>query len=262
MTESTRLLSRRATFLLPALVAGCATSEQPSSSLPPLVTGYAHLTPLRLNVLDIEVMIPGIGPAFRVDEPAPLRPPEEVARMGRERLFADGTTGRARFLVEQASLLREKMGEDSFFTTAPERLTCALRCRVEILGGDDRRIAFATAEVRRLFTLGDPSASGARRQAAETLVRNAMADLNVEFEYQVRQNLRDWLRAAPAAPGSAAVEREDLGRGSGRGGAPTSAPAAAPTPGPQPQPPVPVVPQGGDAASPLSRSLGTVRVAP
>ena len=250
---TSRALSRRATFLLPALVAACATEPPPTPR--PLVTGYAHLTPLRLNVLDIEVMPPGIGPATRVDEPAPLRPSEEVARMGRERLFADGTTGRARFMVEQASLLREKMGEDGIFTTAPERFTCALRCRVEILGNDGRRVAFAAAEVRRLFTLGDPSESGARARAAETLVRNAMDDLNVEFEFQLRHNLRDWLRAAPAAPGSAPIEREDLGAAGSRPAPPAAATAPA---APSTTVPTPVEP----AASPFTQSLGTMRVRP
>ncbi|PZW41067.1 hypothetical protein C8P66_12254 [Humitalea rosea] len=253
---TSRALSRRATFLLPALVAACASEPPPTPR--PLVAGYAHLTPLRLNVLDIEVMTPGIGPATRVDEPAPLRPPEEVARMGRERLFADGTTGRARFLVEQASLLREKLGEDGIFTTAPERFTCALRCRVEILGSDGRRVAFAAAEVRRIFTLGDPSESGARARAAETLVRNAMDDLNVEFEFQLRQNLRDWLRAAPSGAGSAPIEREDLG---GPGTRPAPAPPAAAAPAPS-APTTSVLTPTQPGASPFTQSLGTMRVTP
>ena len=51
--------------------------------------------------------------------------------------------------------------------------------------------------------------------AAEEIVRQAMDDLNVELEFQVRRNLREWLEpagsaAVPSRPG--AIEREDLPR--------------------------------------------------
>lgn len=217
-------LTRRAaiTSALPLLAAACAGTTD-TTPLSPLVIGYGHLTPLRLNVQAVEIAPAPAGAMTRVDTPAPLRPPEEMARMGRERLFADGTTNRARFLTEQASLVRETVGQSGIFTTAPERFTCVLRCRVEIITEEGRRAAFAQAEVRRTFTLGEPGASGAIARAADQIVRQAMDDLNVELEFQARRALREWLLAAPRATRPGEIEREDLS------GAP--APPQPPAPG-------------------------------
>lgn len=222
------VIARRALCALPLLAAACATTQD-TTPLPPLVVGYGHLTPLRLNVSEIEIAPAPAGALSRVDAPSPLNPPMEVARMGRERLFADGTTNKARFVVEQASLVRETLGQSGMFTTAPARFTCILRCRVEILGEDGRRAAFSSAEVRRVFTLGDPSVSGAVARAAEQVVRQAMEDLNVELEFQTRRALRDWLRSAPTTPRAQDVQRETLEPGGSAPAAP-SAPAPVPVP--------------------------------
>ncbi|WP_431282929.1 hypothetical protein ACQW02_26565 [Humitalea sp. 24SJ18S-53] len=209
-------LTRRAALVLPVFAAACAATPD-TTPLPPLVIGYSHLTPLRLNVQAVEIIPAPGGEMTRVDTPAPLRPPEEVARMGRERLFADGNTNRARFLTEQASLVRETVGQSGLFTTAPARFTCVLRCRVEVITEEGRRAAFALAEVRRTFTLGDPSPAGAIARAAETIVRQSMDDLNVELEFQARRGLREWLVAAPRATTPGEVQREDLPGGGAPG---------------------------------------------
>ena len=184
--------ARRAVLLVPALaLAACARTPPPPVRR---LEGYAYLTPLRLNVAEVEIVPAPPGPATRADPPAPLLPAVEVERMGRDRLSAFGTTGRARFVTEAATLLR-----------AGGRITVLLRCRVEILA-DDRRVAFAEAETRRAST-----ATGERDAEAE--VARAMEELNVEFELQVRRNLRDWLLAdAPPGAPPVATEREDLPR--------------------------------------------------
>lgn len=208
-------LARRSLLLsLPALAAACAGDEP--AALPPLVTGYRHLTPIRLNVAEIEILDPAPG-AVRVDEPAPVRPEAEMRRMAQERLAAMGTEGEARFLVQAAEFRRDRMpgggGLTGLVAEPGERLTCRLNARLEVLSGAGQRVGFVEAEARRSHTLGSGSSQEARRRAAEELVRQAMEELNVEFEFQVRRALRPWLveAVAPAVPG--AVEREDLPRG-------------------------------------------------
>jgi hypothetical protein len=196
--------------LLP-LLAACANGgdAQPALQPPP---GYRHLTPLQLNVLDIEVVEPG---PMRADPPAPLSPAAQAARMGRERLVPVGTTGRARFLVDSATLVREPASAGGLFSQSTERLTVALRTRVEVLGNDGRRVGFAEAEVRRTATvINEGPASRAR--AADTITRQALDDLNVEFEFQLRRNLRDWIMTGPAAaPAPGPVQQESLIRPGG-----------------------------------------------
>ena len=219
------MIGRRPALLaLPPLlgIAACAGSQDAPAPTRP--DGYAWLTPLRLNVAAVEVADPVPGGAIRADPPTPLVPAAEVARMGRDRLSAVGMAGAARFTVETASLVRQTLGGGGLFSDPSERLTCILRCRVEILGADGRRVAFAEAEARQVATRPEGGASTPARNAAEVVVR-AMEDLNVEFEVQVRRSLRDWLsETATSAPtpeiigpepaGSpGGIRREDLPRG-------------------------------------------------
>ena len=197
-----RRLLLKAPLLLLAALPGCGGREPPPA--PPRIQGYAYLTPLRLNVAELDVLD---TPAdARVDPPSPLLPSAEVARMGRDRIIPSGTSGRARFVVETASLTR-----------SGEAIAVLLRARVEVLD-NDRRLAYAEAEARRGVT-GVGGSGTARARAAETLVIRAMEDLNVEFELQVRRNLRDWLLettpAAPVAPidSPEGIERQDLPQG-------------------------------------------------
>ena len=197
------MIARRLLLGAPLLLPACGGREPPPPA-PRRPEGYAWLTPLRLNVADLEVVENPAG--SRVDPPAPILPAAEVARMGRDRVIPSGTTNRARFVVEAASLTR-----------SGDAIAVLLRARVEVLDGD-RRVAFAEAEARRGVT-GAGGSGAARARAAEAVMIGAMEDLNVEFELQVRRNLRDWLLdTTPTAPvpppgGPEGVERQDLPQG-------------------------------------------------
>jgi hypothetical protein len=213
------LPGRRAIVLgLPALAAACAGNDTPPP-LTRLVDGYGHLTPIRLDVAEIDVADPGAG-VVRVDEPAPVRPDREMLRMARERIQAMGNAGQGRFVVEVAEFRRERLAGGnaltSLFTGEPgERLTCRLKARLEVRS-EARGTGFVEAEARRQRTLADGASPAERRRAAEEVVRQAMDDLNVELEFQVRRTLRDWLLEAavpaPAPVGPAGIEREELQR--------------------------------------------------
>lgn len=188
---------RRALLLAPLVLAACAAGGDDLPP-PPLVEGYAHLTPLRLNVREIVVEPPGLGPARRVDQPAPVDPVAEMERMARERLFAAGSAGRAVFSVETASLTRQRLSGGGFLFAPEERATVVLRGRLEVQAGEGGPGGFVTAEVRRTAT---GPADGSEASRAATLVRRAMEDMNVELEFQVRRNLRPLLVTAPPGPG-------------------------------------------------------------
>jgi hypothetical protein len=208
--ETSMPLRRRLLLGLPLAIAGCAGRGQESPPLPSLVEGYRHLTPIRLNVAEIEIPDP-LPSAVRVDEPAPVRPEREMLRMAEDRVAAMGTAGKARFLVQAAEFRREPLssgGLASVFAGQPgERLTCRLNCRLEIISPEGSRVAFVEAQAMRQRTLPDGATD--RQRAAADLVRQAMEALNVEFEFQVRRVLRDWLVEGTAPP-AGGVEVEDL----------------------------------------------------
>lgn len=194
---------RRAALAGLLATAACGGREAPVAIVPVGPPSYAYLTPLRLAVGRIEV-VPATDPAAtRTMPPAPLVPSAVVQAMAQDRLSAAGGGGSARFRTQIATLTRESAASGGVFTTATERLTCVMRCRLEVVGEDGAPAGFAEAEVRRTATR--PAANQAERaRAAEEIVRLAGNDLNVEFEYQLRRNLRSVLRGpAPAEPPAA-----------------------------------------------------------
>jgi hypothetical protein len=191
---------RRSILLLPLLAAACAGPPEPVP-LPPGPLGYKYLSPLPLNVAAIDIVEEALPPVPG-DVGARLSPsaPEAVRIMARDRMIAVGTTGEARFTVSQAQVIQRA-----------DALTCLLGCRLEILSGLGSRLGFAEAAVTR--SVSGPEAR--RPNAPDALLRRAMDDLNVEFEFQLRRALRDWISVAtpnadgglPApAPGPVGVE--------------------------------------------------------
>jgi hypothetical protein len=141
--------------------------------------------------------------------------------MAQDRLSAAGGPGSARFRTQVATLTRENAGSGGVFSGASERLTCVMRCRLEVVTDEGSPAGFAEAEVRR--TAVRPAGSQAERaRAAEEIVRLSGNDLNVEFEYQVRRNLRSLLRGPAPEPDAPAAVSTD--------------PAAPPTPVLEPAP--------------------------
>lgn len=198
-------IDRRAALAGLLAVAACGRREEPVAVAPVGPPSYAHLTPLRLAVGRIE-LVPATDPAAtRTMPPAPLVPSVVMEAMAQDRLSAAGGGGSARFRTQIATLTREGAAAGGVFATATERLTCVMRCRLEVTGEDGAPAGFAEAEVRRTATR--PAGTQAERaRAAEEIVRLAGNDLNVEFEYQLRRNLRSMLRApAPAGQPDAAA---------------------------------------------------------
>lgn len=186
--------TRRSALLLPLLAAACATRPQPTEP-PPAPISYTHLTRLPLNVATVEIAPEGPAPMGAGQETSPS-PAEAVRIMGRDRLEAVGSTGRAVFTVTVANLVRDRA-----------RLTCQLGCRLEILSPEGARLGFVEAQANRVVTGPDAE----RPRAADTLLRRTMDDLNVEFEFQIRRNLKDWLvTTGPLPQGTGEVTQEEL----------------------------------------------------
>ena len=207
------LLTKRRAFLAVPLLAACANEQPAGPFVPPGPPSYGHLTPLRLKVGTLEIQEAGSGTAFLVDQSAPLQPADVMLRMAQDRLSAAGGPGKARFLIQTASLTREGGASGGVFSPASETFRCVMRCPVEIVSPEDATLATTSAEATRAVT-GPVRDAGERAALAERAVKLAGQDMNVEFEFQVRRHLRNWLQLV-AAPGESLpqpVEREALPR--------------------------------------------------
>ena len=207
------LLTKRRAFLALPFLAACANEQPAGPFVPPGPPSYGHLTPLRLKVGGLEMQEAGSGTAFLVEQPAPLLPADVMLRMAQERLSAAGGPGKARFLIQTASLTREGGASGGVFSPATETFRCVMRCQVEIISAEDAILASATAEATRTVTAPVRDA-GERAALAERAVKLAGQDLNVEFEYQLRRHLRNWLQLVAGAGETLPqpVERESLPR--------------------------------------------------
>jgi Asp-tRNA(Asn)/Glu-tRNA(Gln) amidotransferase A subunit family amidase len=195
MTGPAPTLRRRAVLLAPLLLAACVGSApQPEAPMPPL--RYDYLTKLRLNVASIEIrndFVPGPGDVSMM---SPDPAVQALAQMARDRLVAAGSSGRAVFVIENASIVQSGNGA----------LTGNLAVRLDIDTSDGTRAAYAEAQVSRIRTLGDQALT----PTLYDMTRQMMDDLNVEFEYQLRHSLGDWLLASTPTSAPPPVQQQAL----------------------------------------------------
>ena len=208
-----RRLPRRFVLALTLALAGCGTGGPQIANYPPL--RYNYLPVLKLNVASISIQDefqPG-GDAEHLESLSPETPEAALRQMAEDRLGAYGSSGKAVFVIEDASLVRN--GSD---------LEGNLAVRLDVYSADDTRAGFAEARVSQ--TEPAPSGSGVRlRGALYDLTRHMMDSMNVEFEYQLRRTLNDWLVHGSAAP--TPIQSQPLPAP----GAPTALPAPAPAAG-------------------------------
>jgi hypothetical protein len=204
-------LVRSITLACVLALAGCGGDEPPpSETYAPL--HYEYLKQLRLNVgtVDVEDRSTQLGPTD-ITLQDPVSPGQVLAQMARDRLFAAGTAGRAIFTIDNASITQAENGT----------LDGVMAAHLEVLTDGGARAAYAEARVSHQHVPG--SAPENLRNNLYDMTRQMMDDMNVEFEFQVRKSLRDWLVTNTAVP--APVVATPL------------TPAAPPPPAPPPPPP-------------------------
>ncbi len=233
-----------------ALLAGCGGESPPLAFAPP---DYGYLPKLRLNVASLSIVDhAAAGGPDDLAQNAPVPPDQALETMARQRLVAAGNSGSAVFTIDQASILGAGGGG----------LDGKLAVHLDILTADGGHAGYAEAHVSREFTPGSDSPDEGTRAELYSLTRQMMQDMNVEFEYQVRRTLSDWLVDASGAPIAGSVNQQTLsppantpGSGGLVGTTPLGATPLAPPPSapPLPAPPLPgpATPTAPSAPTPL-----------
>jgi hypothetical protein len=214
-------LNRRFVLLLPLALAACGGGGDDDLVFAPL--RYNDLPPIQVKVATIAIeqrFIPsGVPPDVTNLDPAP--PSEALKAMANDRLQAFGTANKAVFAVLDASMTRDE-----------DEVTGSLAVSLTILDDNGTRLGFAEAHVHSRHT----GEAHDIRSVLYDMTKTMMNDMNIEFEYQIRHNLKAWLTDA-AAPGTP-VEQAPL---DGSGPPQSPAPAGAP---PNYQPPAYQPPSG------------------
>ncbi len=174
---------RIAALLISLLVAACGGEER--RDFPPLK--YDYLPPIQLNVATIAVeprFVPA-GTGADVTGQAPVRPVDALTTMGRDRLSALGGSGHAVLAIQDGSLMRRG-----------DTISGSMAVALTIFRDDGGQAGFVEARISRTSSGG----SGSLRGRLYDLVEAMMRDMNVELEFQIRRNLKDWLTVPTAAP--------------------------------------------------------------
>lgn len=184
-------LTRRLALLLPLAMAACG--REPEPVFEPL--RYNYLPPIQLNVAAIEIeqrFFPaGVAPDVSNQDPVP--PVEALTTMANDRLQAFGTGNKAVFAILDGSLTREN-----------DTVIGSMAVSLSIIDATGAQRGFAEARVQSRHS----GRIDALRPALYDMTQAMMSDMNIEFEYQIRHNLKDWLTVV-AAPGIA-VEQAPL----------------------------------------------------
>ena len=191
----TRLLA----LFLPFLVlAGCSAAPKPVFER----LTFDYLTKIKLNVGSIDTdenWVPR-GSLRQIGFLAPTRPVVALRTMAAERLVPGGTTGRALFVIDDASLVLTRGHYEASFAV-----------HLDLRDDAGNTIGTATAALRASRKAADDTDEDAVRIDLDALVRKMMDDMNVEFEFQVLGALKAHLQnTSPDAPAPGRVETQDL----------------------------------------------------
>ncbi len=216
-----RRLGRVAAVAAPLLLSACGGDTPPPVQNFPALS-YTYLTPLHLNVVGLDV-VDHSAPAGPDDvaSRSPVTPQQALTEMAHDRLFPGGSSGQAEFVIDNAVIERAPDGT----------LDGSMSVHLDIIGPGGNKIGYAEAHVSRHHA--PPSEGEDRPAALYDLTKQMTADMNVEFEYQVRQSLGAFLQSDSAVP--APVQAQPLS-GAPLPGTPLPAPGAAPL-GSSPVPP-------------------------
>jgi hypothetical protein len=198
-----RITSIGALMLLlaaPSMLLVSCEGQPPPPVYAPLVYDYLPKLKLKVGSIDIDNAFAQTNTdKYRhVEALAPVQPADALARMARDRLVQVGVSGHAVFIIEDASLIRT---DDGF--------AGKMAVRLEVATADGTKSGFAEAQVSRTYATVDTSELGTR-DALYKLVKLMMDDMNVEFEFEVKKKLHDYLDEGDASV-PAPIQSQDLG---------------------------------------------------
>lgn len=186
-------------LLLPAFLAGCAGDSQPTKFAP---LRYDYLSVLHLNAASLAIEdntqqnpLPG-----DISSNAPTPPAQALRQMAQDRLAASGSSGTAKFVIDRASI----------FHSAGGVLSGQMAVHLVLLNSGGTQAARAEAHVSQ--TMHPDLSKGDADSPANLyeLTNDMMQRMNVEFEYQVRNTMKNWLVDAGGTPLGSAIQSQSL----------------------------------------------------
>lgn len=193
MIQTLRRLLLAGLFIAPLAGCGGGGDIAAVSYAPP---DYDYLNKLRLNVasVDIDDSQPAPGDLGRLASTPPV---DALRRMAQDRLIAQGSSGRAVFVIDEASV-----------GAAGGQYQGRMAVHLDVTNADGSGTAAARVTRSRSQASLGPNAE---RAALSELVAQMMTEMNVELEFQVRRSLKAALSTAPTtAAAPTPIQSEEL----------------------------------------------------
>ena len=178
------------------LVSSCETAVI-KQELPNLT--FAHLTPIKLNVAKIDVIVQ-YQPLLRapnVEHIFPILPAVAIKQWAKDRLVAVGKSGEAQLVIVNASVVETQLPQKKGFISAftrqqTQRYDATVEARLKISTSYSQGTTVARAT--RFATVREDSSVNKRERAWFDLTEAILQDFNVVMEKNIRQHLKRWLR--------------------------------------------------------------------
>ena len=181
----------RINVLLVAFVLAACETPSPQVTFPEIT--FQHKPPIKLDVREVafeQVYQPPSRPP-NVDHLFPVRPAAAAMRWGRDRLRAAGSTGRARYVVREASVvevpLKVEGGLKGVMTVdQSERYDARLVVDVHLNSDDRRSLGTVTVEVVRSQTAAEDLSLNEREKVWFVMTEALMRDFDAELEKAIK----------------------------------------------------------------------------
>ncbi len=182
---------RQIFLLLAAFALAACETPTPKITFPEIT--FQHKPPFTLDVREIsfeQLYQPPSRPP-NVDHLFPVRPADAVARWGRDRLRAAGSTGRVRYVVREASVvvvpLKKKGGLEGMVTIdQSERYDARLVVEVHLNTDERRSLAMITVEVVRSQTTAEDISLNEREKVWFDMTEALMRDFDAKLEQTIK----------------------------------------------------------------------------
>lgn len=178
-------------------LASCTTPPPPQ--FPELT--FTHLPQITLGVARIEIVDNFTPPSDpkHVENRMPVTPEQALRNWARDRLQANGVSGVARFIINNAAVTETplvlKKGLSGVFTTEQShRYDAGVDVEVRLEGVPRVTQAFAKAAVNRSQTIPEDASINVREETWFNLTEQVMKDFDPQMSASIRKHLADFIR--------------------------------------------------------------------
>lgn len=190
-------LNRRLLWPLVLLALAACASPPPPPEFRPISFAARGMLALDVAAIDVERRYRPPLAEPNVEHGFPITPVAALEAWPRERLRAAGSSGTARFVIEEASVVREALpkagGLKGLVTTEQEaRYSALFKVALKVAGADGRSGEVRT-EARRARSLPEGVTLNERDRFFYELTRDTLAELDTALEQNIREHLADFL---------------------------------------------------------------------